>query len=54
MVQKIDVLDAVLALGVDDFGFAREEAIVGIERNQICIRAVGDVLDESARQLQQR
>src|SRR5262249_7867518 len=53
-IQKVDVLDPVAPLGVYDLRLAREQPAVRVERDEVGVGAVGDVLDESGRQSKER
>jgi hypothetical protein len=44
--QQVDIADPVVSRGVDDVGFAREDAAIDIERDQVRVGAVRDVLDQ--------
>jgi hypothetical protein len=48
--QQVDIADPVVPRGVDDVGFAREDAAIDIERDQVRVGAVRDVLDQPRRE----
>src|SRR5947208_14435454 len=49
--QQVDVLDAIAPFCVHDLGLAREEAVLGIERDKERVRTVRHVFNEAGRQL---
>ena len=53
-VDQVDVGDPVLPRRVDDLAFAGEQAAAGVQRHQERVRAVGDVVDETHRQADER